>query len=196
MGGADMIHLDIMDGHFVPNITFGPVVVKSIRGETSLPFEAHLMIERPDLYWDRFAEVGVEWITVHAEVKIPLRPLLREMEGTVKTGLAINPGTPLRAVESLLDMLDFLLIMTVNPGFAGQKFIQSAALKVKEAVALREREGYSYIVGVDGGINPDTGKIVVGYGADVLVAASAVFRGDVAENIRRLKSMGGGNGKD
>ncbi len=191
-----MIHLDIMDGHFVPNITFGPVVVKSIRKETSLPFEAHLMIERPDLYWERFAEVGVGWITVHAEVKIPLRPLLREMEGSVRRGIAVNPGTPLSRVEPFLDMLDFLLIMTVNPGFAGQTFIPEAALKVKEAVHLREKEGFHYLVGVDGGINAVTAKTAVAYGADVLVAASAVFRGDVVENIGRLKSAGGGDGQD
>ncbi len=189
-GGADIIHLDIMDGHFVPNITFGPVVVKSIRKCTKLPFEAHLMIERPDKYAKNFVEAGSDIILVHREIKIAIEDVLRKVRNYgVDVGIVINPETPLEKVIGYLDKVEYLLIMSVHPGFAGQSFIESTLEKIRKAREYIDREGLNVKIEVDGGVKHHNAKKIIEAGADILVAASAVFRGNVEDNIRKFKSL-------
>ena len=189
-GGADVIHLDVMDGHFVPNITFGPVVIKSIRKCTKIPFEAHLMIERPDKYAKNFVEAGSDIILVHREIGIPIKNLLRKIKNYgVEVGIVINPETPFENVKEFLEDVEYLLIMGVHPGFAGQSFIESTLDKIREAREYIEKEGLNVQIEVDGGVKQHNAKKIIEAGANILVAASAIFRGDVVENIKKFKTL-------
>lgn len=173
--GADFLHLDIMDGHFVPNLSFGPMVVEAIRPHTDLPFHAHLMVERPEAYFDALAP-HCELITVHAEACVHLHRVvaaIREMG--LKAGVALNPSTPLVSVKHVLDEIDWLLVMTVNPGYGGQRFIAGMLAKIEEAAEMIRRCEGRVVLEVDGGINEETAPRVVEAGAEVLVAGSAVF---------------------
>lgn len=189
-GGADLLHIDVMDGHFVPNITIGPVVIRSLRKVTEMPFDVHLMISEPDRYLDDFIDAGSDYLTVHAEACPHLhRTLTYIREKGCRQGVALNPSTPVSAIRHVLDDLDMVVIMTVNPGFGGQSFIESVASKigeVKEALGTRHVE-----IEVDGGITPENSARCVDEGATVLVAGSAVFggQGNIAQNIAAIKSF-------
>lgn len=189
-GGADYIHVDVMDGHFVPNITIGPLIVEAIRPITSLPLDVHLMIENPDRYIADFARAGSDIITVQLEACPHLHRVVQAIkELKVKAGVAINPATPVSSLTDILPDLDLVLIMTVNPGFGGQKFIPNSIRKLRALQRMIAEQGAICEVEVDGGINPKTAAAVVGAGAEVLVAGSAVFNqtATVADNIARLR---------
>lgn len=190
-GGADWIHVDVMDGHFVPNITIGPLVVEAVRPTTSLPLDVHLMIEEPDRYIPNFARAGADWITVHAEAYRHLHRTLQLIKDQgAKAGVALNPATPVSVIEPILSDADLFLIMTVNPGFGGQKFIHSTLPKIRLLRQKLNDRGLQHVeIEVDGGINPETAKLVVDAGANVLVAGNAVFgtadRAAAISGIRR-----------
>lgn len=175
-GGADWLHVDVMDGHFVPNLTFGPLVMGAIAPLTGLPLDVHLMIERPEQYIPAFAAAGAHVITVHAEACVHLHRVLHLIkEQGAKAGVAINPATPVSAIREVLEDVDLVLVMTVNPGFGGQAFIPATLRKIRELDELRAQHGYNYRIEVDGGIAAPTAPLVVEAGADVLVAGNAVF---------------------
>jgi ribulose-phosphate 3-epimerase len=189
--GADWVHVDVMDGHFVPNLTIGPMVVKAIKPHTRLPLDVHLMIAPVDPYVAAFAEAGADIITVHAEAGPHLHRTLQLVKSLGKrAGVSLNPGTPAEAIEQVIDDIDLVLVMTVNPGFGGQKFI---ARQLDKIAALRRRidaSGRSIDLEVDGGITADNARSVIEAGADALVAGTATFAGGpgrYAENIRRLR---------
>lgn len=175
-GGAALLHLDVMDGHFVPNLTIGPPVVKSVRKVTKLPLDCHLMIEQPDLYISAFADAGADWISVHQEVCLHLHRSLEliKHQGCL-AGVVINPATPVETLSEVLDIVDYVLVMSVNPGFGGQKFIPHSVQKIERLAAIRGRKGLNFRIEVDGGIALDTVGQVVRAGAEVLVAGNAVF---------------------
>lgn len=189
-GGADLIHIDVMDGHFVPNITIGPVVIKCIRGSTRLPFDVHLMISEPEKYISDFVKAGSDIVTVSAEATDHLHRAIQGIkELDVKAGVALNPSTPINTIENVMNDIDMVVIMTVNPGFGGQKFIESMLPKIKSMRDVIEREGMDIDIEVDGGINPQNSKLAAEAGANILVAGNAVFKGEgsIQDNIARLK---------
>src|SRR5947209_13655046 len=175
-GGASVIHVDIMDGHFVPNITIGPPVVKSLRKVTEAPLDCHLMIENPDHYIAAFAEAGADWISVHQEACIHLHRTLELIRSHgCRPGVVINPATPVQTLGEVLGMVDYVLVMSVNPGFGGQKFIPAAAEKIRKLATMRNAKNANFRIEVDGGIDRDTVGDVVRAGAEILVAGNAVF---------------------
>jgi len=188
-GGGSLLHVDIMDGHFVPNLTIGPPVVASLR--KAIPdaiFDCHLMIENPDEFIPAFAEAGANWIAVHQEACVHLHRTLQLIESHgCKPAVVLNPATPVHMVDEVLEMVHHVLVMSVNPGFGGQKFIPGALHKIKTLAEVRAELGLSYRIEVDGGVALDTVGDVVRAGADLLVAGNAVFgRGDIRENARKL----------
>ncbi|GLX68408.1 ribulose-phosphate 3-epimerase [Paenibacillus glycanilyticus] len=175
--GADWIHVDVMDGHFVPNLTFGPPVIAAVRSATKLPFDVHLMIERPELSIPAYAAAGADRITVHAEATVHLHRTIQQIKDLgLPAGVALNPATPLSVLEHIIGDVDLVLIMTVNPGFGGQAFIEESLNKLRQLRKMLDERGLSHVhVQVDGGINSVTAKQVVDAGANVLVAGNAVF---------------------
>lgn len=187
VGGADLLHIDVMDGHFVPNITIGVPVVRSIRPVTDLPFDCHLMISNPVEHVDAFIAAGADIVTVHAEASDFKRALDLVKAQGVKGGVAIKPSTPLSSVSVVLESVDLLLIMTVNPGFSGQSFMSSVLPKVREAYELRSTADLDFDIGVDGGIKAGNAEMVAEMGADMLVSGSGVFSDDPVEGIRSIR---------
>jgi ribulose-phosphate 3-epimerase len=187
-GGAGAIHLDVMDGHFVPNLTIGPVVVQAVDRITPLPLDVHLMIEQPDRYLESFREAGADWISVHVEAVTHLhRTVCRIREIGASPGVVLNPATPLAALEEILEFADFVLLMSVNPGFGGQAFIPSVLRKVEALREMVRGRGLTTRIEVDGGIGGENAGDLVRAGAGILVAGNAVFgKGDPAQNVRRL----------
>ncbi len=174
--GADWIHIDVMDGQFVPNITYGPIIVEACKRVSGLALDVHLMIEKPDLMIPGFAKAGADYISVHAEACTHLHRSLQLIKSfDVKAGVALNPATPLSGIEYIIDQLDFVLIMSVNPGFGGQKFIDSSVKKIESLSDLLKKHGSEAIIQVDGGVNMDTIKTVHQAGATSFVAGSAIF---------------------
>ena len=175
-GGAELIHVDVMDGHFVPNITIGPLVVESIRPITKLPLDVHLMIENPDQYIESFAKAGADYITVHVEACRHLHRTIQLIKSFgVKAGVVLNPATPVQLIEPIFEELDIVLLMSVNPGFGGQKFIPSVLNKIKQVRDLAKQKGVQLEIEVDGGVNEQTARLCVEAGATILVAGSAVY---------------------
>lgn len=187
-GGGTIIHVDVMDGHFVPNITIGPPVVKSLRKVTKLPLDCHLMIENPDQYIPEFAAAGADWISVHQEACRHLDRTLHLIRShDALAGVVLNPATPVETLSEVLDIVDYVLVMSVNPGFGGQKFIPATMHKMRRLAQLRAQRGLTYRIEVDGGIALDTVAEVVQAGAELLVAGNAVFgKGDPNSNAQKL----------
>ncbi len=192
-GGADLIHVDVMDGHFVPNLTIGPPVIKALRKYTKLPFDVHLMISPVHKYIKNFADAGSDIITIHPEATQNLREsidLIKELNK--KVGVSLNPNTEINVIESQLNSIDLVLIMSVFPGFGGQKFIPETIKKIKDLKKIKESNNYSFDIEVDGGINFSNSKEVIKAGANILVSGTTVFEensGDIKKNIETLKSV-------
>jgi ribulose-phosphate 3-epimerase len=192
-GGANLLHVDVMDGHFVPNISIGVPVVESLRKATRLPLDVHLMIENPERYIQPFSEAGADMISVHQEATYHLdRVLTMIREHGCRPGAVINPATPVSALSEVLDSVDYVLVMSVNPGFGGQKFIPGALEKIRRLKEIRERYNYSFRIEVDGGLGPENVVDVVRAGAEILVAGTSIFHTpDPAEAVRAMKQIAG-----
>ncbi|MGF6905986.1 ribulose-phosphate 3-epimerase [Fusobacterium sp. PH5-44] len=187
MAGADYIHIDVMDGKFVPNITFGPVVIKSIRNKTTLPFDVHLMIEDPERYIDDFVNAGADIITIHSEATTHLHRVIQQIKNTgKKVGVSLNPSTSVDVLKYVIDDLDMVLVMSVNPGFGGQSFIEKMVNKIRDIRAISS----TIDIEVDGGITDKTIEKCIKAGANIFVAGSYVFSGDYKERISLLKEKG------
>ena len=193
IASADLLHLDVMDGHFVPNITMGPAIIKALRGCTKLPFDCHLMISQPQNYIDRFLDAGADMISVHVEAEPHLQRALQMIrDGGAKAGIAINPATSVETLSTAIEFCDYVLVMSVNPGFGGQKFIEPVVPKIRHISGLIRERGLRVEIEVDGGIDARTAPSVVAAGASILVAGSAVFgqddRSAAMESIRNAVS--------
>jgi ribulose-phosphate 3-epimerase len=191
-GGADLLHVDVMDGHFVPNLTVGPPIVKALRKVTKLPLDVHLMITNADAYIPEFADAGADYLTVHVEACPHLHRTVQSIkERKVKAGVTLNPATPLSSVEAILPDADLLLIMSVNPGFGGQSFIPSSLEKISQARAMIAHTGSRALLEVDGGVKVDNAAKIVEAGADILVSGSAIFSSkDYAATIQAMRQAG------
>jgi len=189
--GATLLHLDVMDGHFVPNLTIGPPVVASVRKVTDVPLDCHLMIENPDQMIPAFIEAGADWVSVHQEACVHLHRTLELIRSKgAKPGVVINPATPVHTLGEVLGMVDYVLVMSVNPGFGGQKFIPRSLDKIRKLVTMRNANGHHFRIEVDGGVGPETVGDVVRAGAELLVAGNAVFgKGEIASNVRQLLKL-------
>ena len=189
--GATVLHVDVMDGHFVPNITIGPPVVASLRKATELPLDCHLMIDHPDDYIDAFVEAGADWISVHQEACVHLHRTLELIRSKgARAGVVLNPATPVQTLGEVLGMVDYVLIMSVNPGFGGQKFIPASLEKVRKLATMRAAKGLEFRLEIDGGIAPDTIAAAVRAGVEILVAGNAVFgHGDPRQNAAGLLKL-------
>lgn len=190
--GADYIHIDVMDGHFVPNISFGAGVMKSLNEASSVPYDVHLMIEDPDKYLDTFVTDKTEFITVHQEASVHLDRTIEHIKslgnGRIKAGVSLNPATPVDILSCIIDKVDLVLIMSVNPGFGGQKFIPQSIDKVRELSRIREEKNLKFLIEVDGGVNGDNARLLKEAGADILVAGSYIFKsGDRKKAIESIK---------
>jgi ribulose-phosphate 3-epimerase len=192
--GADWVHIDVMDGHFVPNITIGPGVVKALRPHTQKPFDVHLMISPVDAYLEAFADAGADIITIHPEAGPHSHRTVQAIKGLgKKAGISLNPATPAKMLDYLIDDIDLVLVMSVNPGFGGQSFISSQLRKIEAVRKMIDKAGREISLEVDGGVDPETARLCVEAGADVLVAGSATFRGGAGQyagNIAALKGNG------
>ena len=190
-GGADYIHVDVMDGHFVPNISFGAPVMKCLNGKTGLPYDVHLMIENPDKYIEDFVTPQTEYITVHQETCTHLHRTVQNIKSKgIKAGVSINPATPVSTLECILPDVDLVLIMSVNPGFGGQKFIAGTLDKVRELAEIKRAKNLNFVIEIDGGITLDNIKEVMDAGVEMAVAGSAVFKAeDVVQRVRDFKKF-------
>ena len=198
--GADLVHVDVMDGHFVPNLTIGPPIVEAIRTVTKLPLDVHLMMTNPDDFIGEFAEAGADYLTVHVETCPHLHRTIQAIkEKGLKAGVTLNPATPLSSIEAILPDVDLLLIMSVNPGFGGQRFIPGVLDKIRRARVMIRHTGRTILLEVDGGVKADNAGAIVNAGADILVAGSAIFEapvGNYRRAIAQLRTAGSaGNGK-
>ncbi len=189
--GADIIHIDVMDGHFVPNISYGATVMKSLVGKTNLPFDVHLMIENPDDYIDDFITENTEYIVVHQETCPHIHRTIQNIRSKgIKPGVAINPGTSLSTLDFILEEVDLVLVMSVNPGFGGQKFIESALQKVEALKSIKAMHNLNYVIEIDGGIGLDNAKKVIDAGVEMIVAGSAVFKADdIDKRVKEFKKI-------
>jgi ribulose-phosphate 3-epimerase len=189
--GADLIHIDVMDGHFVPNITIGPAIVEAVRAVTALPLDVHLMIERPDRYIDDFINAGADYLTVHYEASVHLHRTIQRIKEKGKiAAVSLNPATPLGSLEDILPDLDFVLLMSVNPGFGGQKYIPHSTDKIKMLKNMLVEKGLPALIEVDGGVSPENAGVVAAAGADILVMGSAFFHSkDYRAIVKRIREI-------
>jgi ribulose-phosphate 3-epimerase len=191
-GGADMIHVDVMDGHFVPNLTMGPPIIKSLRHYTNLPFDVHLMISPVHKYIKDYADAGADIITIHPEATENLAVSIDHIKNLgKKVGVSLNPETKINLITSLIDKIDLVLIMSVNPGFGGQKFMPEVLEKIKELKKVRDQKNLNFDIEIDGGVNFDNSKLAIEAGANILVSGTTIFKnnnGDIKKNIDLLKS--------
>ena len=191
--GADFIHLDIMDGHFVPNLSFGADIVRGIRAYSNLPFDVHLMITNPEIYISSYVDAGANLITVHPESTSHIHSVLQQIKKSgIKAGVALNPGTPIEVLDNIIDIIDLVLVMTVNPGFGGQSFLLSQLAKISKIRSIIDKENYSIDLSVDGGINAKTAALAIDAGANVLVAGTSIFKSKdktYLESINRLRNI-------
>ena len=192
-GGADLIHVDVMDGHFVPNLTIGPPVIKNLRKYTNLPFDVHLMISPVHKYIENYAEAGADIITIHPEATENLKESINLIKKFgKKVGVSLNPKTEIKTIIDEIDYIDLILVMSVNPGFGGQKFMTEVIDKIKKLKKIKDENNYKFSIEVDGGINFSNSKIVLEAGADILVSGTTIFKennGDIKSNIEKLKSI-------
>lgn len=191
MGGADWIHCDVMDGHFVPNLTFGPLIVKAARKATKLPLDVHLMIDNPDNFLEEFAEAGASHILVHFEAVVHLNRTINKIKDLgCKAGVVINPSTPVNFISDVAEYIDQLLIMSVNPGFGGQSFISNSYRKIEEAAKLRNKINAKFLIGIDGGVENKNAKQILDAGCDVFVSGSSIFKTDnITASAIELKNI-------